>query len=535
MSDDDFLDDEIYALATTPADKKRKKRASEGKSSARKRVRTDLGASDMDESDAEPANPYPLEGKYKDEADRRRLEEMPEMQREEILAQRQEEMQTLTDKINLSKLLASQRDLGGGGMADDSVAQAAKRKRMLTGSAREKANTRDVLKASRRAKEERKAHHVAGAKDSPSKSARRASDSSDMDTSSDNEEGTPPPRSHERSREKPDSQKKDERKLTKEDLCRIQLTRTQLAKQCMKPWFEEYIKGAFVRFLLAGGDGREERVYRVCEVKGLGPTTREYTVENERFDRQILLAIGNSVRPWTMDKVSNSPFTDREFNRLVVTCQNERVTLPSVGEVVKRREKIKQLEEKKLTEADVSAMIARRKMLRPGGLSFQQRIAEKSRLIQELNTAYARHDKAEAARLKEELDKFLALHGESESAQSGSDTEGGFSGLKRDGSRPSLGSPSKSDSILEELSRRNREANHATAKRIEEERRRKIQLQRQQEAEATKLAALKAQGQDDAMDTYTTEQDLLKNNPELAGKDIGTKMAHMVEIDLPDF
>jgi RNA polymerase-associated protein RTF1 len=92
MSDDDFLDDEIYALATTPADKKRKKRASEGKSSARKRVRTEsvskksfynyikahiviysLGASDMDESDAEPANPYPLEGKYKNEEDRRRF------------------------------------------------------------------------------------------------------------------------------------------------------------------------------------------------------------------------------------------------------------------------------------------------------------------------------------------------------------------------------------------------------------------------------------------------------------------------------
>jgi hypothetical protein len=132
-------------------------------------------------------------------------------------------------------------------------------------------------------------------------------------------------------------------------------------------------------------------------------------------------------------------------------------------------------------------MIARRKLLRPGGLSLQQRIAEKSRLIQELNTAYARHDKAEAARLKEELDKFLALHGDSESAQS-SETEGGFSGLKRDGSRPLLGSPSKSDSILEELSRRNREANHATAKKIEEEKRKRIQMQRQQEAEAARLA-----------------------------------------------
>lgn len=57
-----------------------------------------------------------------------RLNEMPEMQREEILAQRQEELQVLTDKLNLTKFLASQRELhGGGGMADDSVAQAAKR------------------------------------------------------------------------------------------------------------------------------------------------------------------------------------------------------------------------------------------------------------------------------------------------------------------------------------------------------------------------------------------------------------------------
>ena len=45
-----------------------------------------------------------------------------------ILAQRQEEMQLLTDKLNLTKFLATQRELGGtGGMADDSVAQAAKR------------------------------------------------------------------------------------------------------------------------------------------------------------------------------------------------------------------------------------------------------------------------------------------------------------------------------------------------------------------------------------------------------------------------
>jgi hypothetical protein len=58
-----------------------------------------------------------------------RLNEMPEVEREQILAQRQEQMQSRTDKFNLSKLLAAQ-DIGGS-MADDSVAQAAKRASVL--------------------------------------------------------------------------------------------------------------------------------------------------------------------------------------------------------------------------------------------------------------------------------------------------------------------------------------------------------------------------------------------------------------------
>jgi hypothetical protein len=33
-----------------------------------------------------------------------------------------------------------------------------------------------------------------------------------------------------------------DRKTTREDLTRIQLTRTQLMKECMKPWFEDYVK-----------------------------------------------------------------------------------------------------------------------------------------------------------------------------------------------------------------------------------------------------------------------------------------------------
>jgi len=88
---------------------------------------------------------------------------------------------------------------------------------------------------------------------SPSKSHRRGSASSDMDTSSSEDE-----RERERdtagggidskrrdTKDSRDTKGKVEEKLSVNELGRIQLTRTQLSKECMKPWFEDYVKGEF--------------------------------------------------------------------------------------------------------------------------------------------------------------------------------------------------------------------------------------------------------------------------------------------------
>jgi hypothetical protein len=42
-----------------------------------------------------------------------------------------------------------------------------------------------------------------------------------------------------------DTKGKVKEKLTVNELGRIQLTRTQLSEECMKPWFEDYVKGEF--------------------------------------------------------------------------------------------------------------------------------------------------------------------------------------------------------------------------------------------------------------------------------------------------
>jgi RNA polymerase-associated protein RTF1 len=53
-------------------------------------------------------NPYPLEGKYKNEEDRQRLLSMTEIEREDVLYQRSEEVQRLKEKRDLAALVRSQ-------------------------------------------------------------------------------------------------------------------------------------------------------------------------------------------------------------------------------------------------------------------------------------------------------------------------------------------------------------------------------------------------------------------------------------------
>jgi RNA polymerase-associated protein RTF1 len=144
----------------------------------------------------------------------------------------------------------------------------------------------------------------------------------------------------------------------------------------------------------------------------------------------------------------------------------------------------------------VTSIVARRKALNnPDGQSLQQRIAEGSRLRQEYNTARARGDKVEANRLRLELDAYTARHGPAGNVvNSGSDTEAVArlaSGLGKTGIAGSglANEGGGNTSVLEEISKRNRQLNHEDARRIqvaEAERRKKAQMERIREAEAAK-------------------------------------------------
>ncbi|KAF9442144.1 plus-3-domain-containing protein [Macrolepiota fuliginosa MF-IS2] len=392
MSD---LDDEILELAGA-GEKKRKK--SHSSKSNKRRKEDPMATSEEEpaaEGEKEEDDPYPLDGKYKDEYDRQLLLQMSEVEREEILSQRLEEKQQLLDKRLLSQMVQQQR----GGGTDDSVAKAAKRQHAVRGATKEKSNKLAELKAKRKAKDERKRNT----------SPKRDRSSSPMDMEiSDGESEDGQITKFEQEEEKVgrifNKASSENEPITVEDLERCRLTRDLLAKHALSPWFEDYVKGAWVRYLIGQEDGP---VYRICEIQNLSADfVKPYNINEKMINQALELKHGKSVRVFHMDKVSNGAFSLKEFERLKATCTSEEVKLPTKRDLEHKATQLHKLPMQPVTESDINAMLARKSQLQSTKSSGMTTM-ERSRLNQARTLALRRNDLDEMA----EIDAQLAALG----------------------------------------------------------------------------------------------------------------------------
>ena len=195
--------------------------------------------------------------------------------------------------------------------------------------------------------------------------------------------------------------------------------------------------------------------------------------------------------------------------------KQKHLPLPVLGNILKKREQIKEFENRRLTEADVSAMIKRRQSVVPKMLSTYERLATKSRMMTEHRMALGRRDFEDAKRIQKELDEFAAMW------ENGAD--GGSHSANNSGTEGPGGNRSEQNR-LEAISARNRAQNIENARRIEAADAEKRRLAR---IEALKRAREKENAEKEAVEGIEDGLD-----PELDGADIGTRMAHLVEIEI---
>ncbi|KAJ7481834.1 hypothetical protein FB451DRAFT_1556023 [Mycena latifolia] len=401
------LDDELLELvggASSDKEKQTRKRSRDasapGKGKAKSSKKRKLAADSENEPESEDGEEeeelYPLEGKYLNEEDREMLLSKTEIEREEILAARLDEVERIRDRKHVDKLRAQQL-AGVAAVENDTL----KRPARATGRDKTKDKTLNALKAKRKAKDEKKRTRGNSPK-------QRSSSPMDMEMSdSDSEDGQISKTDQEDERlfgkTKSPAEPAVETPLTSEHLQKIMLTRDALAKHSASPWFEKIVTGAWVRYLI-GTNPDNTQVYRICQIKGLAPAAKPYKLSADRTVHQVFeLKHGNAEKLWQMDRTSNTAWTDDEFNRLVGTHTNEKVPMPSRKDVDDRYAEMQELIAKPITDMDISDMLARKRQLAGQGTAAPLGVAERSRLIAQRTLAQRRHDYDEVGAIDAQL------------------------------------------------------------------------------------------------------------------------------------
>ncbi|KAJ7216412.1 plus-3-domain-containing protein [Mycena pura] len=459
------LDDELLELVDGTPDKEKQSRkrardssSAKAKSSKKRKVADSDDDPESEEGHEEDEEPelFPLEGKYVDEADREDLLSKTEIEREEILATRMDQVERIRDRKHIDKLRAQQ-------LATLAAAESeTKRPSRSTGKDRTKDRSLNALRAKRKAKDEKK--RTRGG--SPKHTNERSASPTDMEMSdSDSEDGQISRLDQEDERlglgKKPkgDSAPEPEEPLTPETLQKITFTRSALAKHSASPFFEKILVGGWVRYLL--GEQGSQRVYRICQIKSLlavlvislatDAAPKPYKVTPEKTVQECFeLKHGKAERVWQMDRASNEAFTADEFRRLLDTYTIEKIPLPTKKEVEERYAEIQKLMTKVLTEDDISAIIARKRQMAaltqnsssvPATLS----VAERSRLTAQRTLALRRQD----------LDEVASIDAQLAEAAAGAGADAG--GRDRDGG----------EDRLARVNERNRKANMESVRRAE--------------------------------------------------------------------
>mmetsp|Transcript_8850 Transcript_8850/g.13248 ORF Transcript_8850/g.13248 Transcript_8850/m.13248 type:complete len:634 (+) Transcript_8850:73-1974(+) len=109
---------------------------------------------------------------------------------------------------------------------------------------------------------------------------------------------------------------------TVEDYQRIQTRRMWLEKWVTEPYFDDVVKGSFIRLFVGMVDGQQ--VYRMCEVVEVVPHSRPYKMPDTgvTVDRALLVGVGSNTKVTKMHHVSNSRITEREFQQYVTNLKN---------------------------------------------------------------------------------------------------------------------------------------------------------------------------------------------------------------------
>ncbi|KAF2020917.1 hypothetical protein BU24DRAFT_416580 [Aaosphaeria arxii CBS 175.79] len=397
MSD---LDDELFALAGGDEDVD----VEEGEaSSVAASSPNSLGSDAMDESDSEREDDtsakeistlYPLEGKFIDAKDRSRILSLPEIERETILGQRQEEISGHQFRAELARRAKASEKTNAASdkkrKASSLEPEDAQRK-----SSRQKVKTRtnDNLEAY---KQKRKERDQQLQRMDERRSGRRHSSSPERGVESDlDAEGESEPDWDEQERVKQAARDEQPAQLMHFEAVRV--GRGFFSKVCFYPGFEDAMVGTFAR-VGTGQDAQKRTLYKMAQIKGF-ISGKPYVFEGKdgqrlATDQYVVTQYGSTKKEYNFTFLSNGRFTEADLDSYRQSLLESNSRFPTEKTLKRKFDDIKKLENRFWTDADITDRIKKQNkfshiLSRGSGDNPAPRIATQaeleSRRIAELN------------------------------------------------------------------------------------------------------------------------------------------------------
>ncbi|KAJ1961006.1 RNA polymerase-associated protein rtf1 [Dipsacomyces acuminosporus] len=292
---------------------------------------SDYGNSRIDVSDDDQPLDQWGEDLMGDQKDRSWLASLNEVDREQILAERQEKRDLLLERRELKMKLKA----GNRGHAGDTSSRS---HRTRGDSHRDSSGRSGAFSDLKRARERRR-------------------------------HGSPGRWSSSAGGEESESESEKEPTASLDEINSICLTRDQIEKWIFAPFFAKTIIGCFVRIVIRNkddsGDYNQYRVMEVVDVvQGEGRDQPVYRINKTLTDKYVTLRFGALEKDHSMETVSNGPIKPEELSHWESTLRADRIrhrtTSASVQQKLHDLEKARNYQ---LTNADINAMISERKRL----------------------------------------------------------------------------------------------------------------------------------------------------------------------------
>ncbi|KAI5957015.1 RTF1 [Candida theae] len=345
---------------------------------------------DGPESEDEPelVNPYPLEGKYKDEQDREELEAMDEIKREEILFERSQEMDKFKERQYLQQRMKAQREPkhGRNEILRSSIRQktgGAKSKKESKLSELKKEREKHTRRKSRRhddyeeeSEEEEEDEEVAGDEDG-------VLSEGDEDAYNDESEGEVIWGGVSKTKRKRSTE------LAKlEDINRIKLGRTLLSQYCYHPGFDDAVLDTYAKVNLGVDKVTQTPLYRMVKIVDMkSRPEKAYRIGGSKFDLYFMVSQNKKQQKvFPMSIFSDSPITQEEFDRYLRELDKTGEAVDFLDDVNDKYSQLQDLFNKGLTDKDINEMIARKQRMqqKSGNYTSYDAVKTKAKLMDEL-------------------------------------------------------------------------------------------------------------------------------------------------------